>query len=235
MALSKTQCEEILHNAESFFLDNIIPSHIQSINKASKLDAYEYNPFILRYLACSIDGEVSAMSLAKALFYPRVLGTSINTIFGNQIQSFIANVLPHSEGTIVDGMDIQFVDAEDGRTKYCQVKAGPNTINKDDVKTIVDHFQKALNLSRTNKMHLAADDFVLGILYGTTMSANYRKIQEQYPVYTGQEFWYHLTGDQGFYKKLCEVFANAALRADTDGILKRALDNLMKEVQASDL
>ena len=84
-------------------------------------------------------------------------------------------------------------------------------------------------------MHLAADDFVLGILYGTTMSANYRNIQKQYPVYTGQEFWYHLTGDQEFYKKLCEVFSNAALQANTDGILKRTLNDLMKEVQSSDL
>lgn len=235
MALSKIQCEQILQNAESFFLENIIPSHIQGIEKASKLSSYDYNPFILKYLAFTIDGEVSPKSLAKALLYPRVLGTSINTIFGNKIQSFIANVLPHSAGTIVDGMDIQFVDAEDGRVKYCQVKAGPNTINKDDVKTIVDHFQKALNLSRTNRMHLAADDFVLGILYGTTMSANYRKIQESYPVYTGEEFWYHLTGERRFYEKLCNVFARAALQADTEGVLNRALDNLTKEIQISGL
>lgn len=232
MALSDIQCEGILHNAENFFIDHIIPSHIQGIEKAAHLSSYNYNPFLLRYLAVSIDGTVNAMSLAKALFYPRVLGTSINTIFGNQLQAFIANVLPQSNGTIVDGMDIQFTDAEDGRIKCCQIKAGPSTINKDDVDTIINHFQKALNLSRQNKMHLASDDFVLGILYGDTMSANYQKIKERFPVYTGREFWYHLTGDILFYEKLCGVFADAALKADTDGLIKEALSTLAKDIQS---
>ena len=34
-------------------------------------------------------------------------------------------------------MDIEFEDALDGSHKYCQLKAGPNTINKDDVEKLV--------------------------------------------------------------------------------------------------
>ena len=231
MALTSIQREEVLCNAVSFFVTNIIPAHIAGIHKASQLSAYDYNPFLVRYLAQCIDGEVTPMSFAKALFYPRILGTSINTIFGNQIQSFIANVLPHSEGSLVDGMDVQFIDAEDNRRKYCQVKAGPNTINKDDVKTITEHFQKALNLSRQNKLHLSSDDFVLGILYGDTMSANYKRINETFTVYTGREFWYHLTGERSFYDRLCASFERAAVEAKTKEQIESALECLAEEVR----
>lgn len=233
--LSDSQRAEILRNAEKFFINRIVSAHIRNIEKASSLSVYNYNPFLLNYLAVCIDGEASCLSIAKALFYPRVLGTSINTSFGSLIQDFIANVLPKSEGTIVSGMDIQFIDAEDGRLKYCQVKAGPNTINHDDVKTIIDHFQAALNLSRQNKTHQAQDDFVVGILYGDTMSSSYREIQKRFPVYTGKEFWFHLTGDEHFYKKLHHTFAEAALKVNINDTIEKAISKLAKEIQASKL
>lgn len=44
-------------------------------------------------------------------------------------------------GSVGGGIDIEFVDSFDDRKKYCQLKSGPNTINKDDVITIKNHFQ----------------------------------------------------------------------------------------------
>jgi hypothetical protein len=41
-------------------------------------------------------------------------------------------------GSVVHGIDIEFIDAIDGRKKYCQLKSGPSTINKDDVVTIIN-------------------------------------------------------------------------------------------------
>lgn len=55
-------------------------------------------------------------------------------------------MLKNSFGSMVSGIDIEFEDALDGRHKYCQVKLGPNTINKDDVVTIHNHFKDARNL-----------------------------------------------------------------------------------------
>src|SRR5690606_17298596 len=98
------------------------------------------NPFLDKYKAQFLTGNDSPESVAKALIYPRVLGTSINTTFGSKMQKFCSEVLEGFAST-TSGIDIEFIDLVDGHRKYCQVKAGPNTINKDDVDTINRHFQ----------------------------------------------------------------------------------------------
>lgn len=102
-----------------------------------------------KYLAQFAFGNSDPESLAKVLIYPRVLGTSITTTFRNQMQVYCGSVLS-GHGSLVNGMDIEFIDCLDGKKKFCQVKAGPQTITKDDVATMVGHFQAAIRLSRTN-------------------------------------------------------------------------------------
>lgn len=129
-------------------------------------------------------------------------------------------------------MDIEFIDAEDNRRKYCQIKAGPNTINKDDVKTIKDHFKSVLNLSRTNHLNLSFTDCVVGVLYGDNESINsfYRAINETYPVYVGEEFWYHLTGDRKFYYSLINAFSEVAREMDGSEIMQRVIKALAEDI-----
>lgn len=43
----------------------------------------------------------------------------------------------------------------------------PNTINKDDVKTIIDHFKGVKNLGRTNNLQIGLSDLIVGVFYGT--------------------------------------------------------------------
>ena len=100
--------------------------------------------FLYKYLAKFLTGNDDAESIAKALIYPRILGSSITTSFGMQVQKQITTLFP-GFGSTTSGIDIEFVDAIDGRKKYCQLKAGPNTINKDDIKTVVDHFKSIRN------------------------------------------------------------------------------------------
>lgn len=74
--------------------------------------------------------------------YPRILGTSLNTSFGQNVQIFISQLQDVVGGASgIDGIDIEFVDAIDGRRKYCQCKTGPQTINKDDIATVLGHFK----------------------------------------------------------------------------------------------
>lgn len=158
--MTEKQKISIIDSGKGYFRQLIISKHIQDI-KGLKLRDFRINPFIINYLAALLCGDTKPKSLAKALLYPRILGTSINTRFGTNIQIFIsqlAEVTGSASG--IEGIDIEFVDAIDGRKKYCQCKAGPQTINRDDVDTIFGHFKKLLGKSRLDKLYLSTDDLL---------------------------------------------------------------------------
>lgn len=119
----------------------------------------------------------------------------------------------------VDGIDIEFVDAIDGRRKYCQCKAGPQTINKDDIATILGHFKHLMNKSRIDRLGLQIDDLAVGVLYGEadSLSANYKAIDAYHPVLCGPVFWEHLTGDPHFYNRLAKAFGEVVEEDGIDG------------------
>ena len=224
---------EILKKARDFFKTSIADSHASNTQKLTKLKEFNVNPFTVHYLASFAFGDETPKSLAKALIYPRVLGTSIATTFVNNVQTFCHEVLKGYASTTA-GMDIEFTDAIDGRKKYCQLKAGPQTINKDDVETINRHFASLKNLARTN--HL--DDFnpmtdcCVGILYGdhSQISANYKRIEKDYPVYVGKEFWHHLTGDESFYEDLIDVFSDCAKDYTDTNLLDLTIEELANDI-----
>lgn len=221
----------ILEKSKIFFKNEIVKSHIKNTTKLCSVDEFNINPFLHTYLAQFAFGNSDPESLAKILIYPRVLGTSITTTFGNKMQAFCGQVLD-GNGSLVNGMDIEFIDYIDGQKKYCQIKAGPQTINKDDVKTICDHFSAAIRLSRTNNLHITSDNCVVGIFYGEPkdLSANYRKIEKDYPVYIGKDFWYRLTGDENFYNKLIASFAEAAKEMDSSKLLNDTIQKLSQNL-----
>ena len=231
--MQASQREEILKKAQSFFKTSIAQSHANNTKKLSKLDQFNVNPFIVHYLASFAFGDESPKSLAKSLLYPRVLGTSITTSFGANVQTFCHEVLSGFASTTA-GMDIEFIDALDGRKKYCQLKAGPNTINKDDVATIKGHFDSLKNLARTN--HLPdfnpMTDCCVGILYGThsQISHNYKQIEKDYPIFAGKEFWTHLTGDEGFYDDLINVFSSCAKEYSQTDLLDETIECLAQDI-----
>ena len=185
-----------------------------------------------KYKANFLTGNDSPESIAKALIYPRVLATSINTTFGNKMQKFCSCVLGSFAST-TSGIDIEFIDMIDGDRKYCQIKSGPNTINKDDVHTINGHFQAIKNLARTNNLNIGLNDLIVGVLYGEKgeLSNHYKAIEESYPVYIGQEFWYRLTGDKEFYTHLADAMAEVAKEYDSTELLESVIKELAKEIE----
>lgn len=220
---------EILKKSKLFFKEEIVKNHIKNTAKLASVKEFNINPFIHKYLAQFAFGNSDPASLAKALIYPRVLGTSITTTFGNKMQAYCGNVLS-GNGSLVDGMDIEFIDCIDGKKKYCQIKAGPQTINKDDVATIIGHFSAAIRLARTNNINITSDNCVVGVFYGEPkdLSANYRKIDQHYPVYIGKEFWYRLTGDTDFYDRLISSFAEVAKEMDSSKLLDETIQKLSR-------
>ena len=218
---------EILIKAKTFFREEIATSHEINTLKLTKLKEFNLNPFLDKYKANFLSGNDSPESIAKALIYPRVLGTSINTTFGNKMQKFCSQVLGSFASTTT-GIDIEFIDLIDGNRKYCQIKSGPNTINKDDVATIDGHFQSIKNLARTNNLSIGLNDLIVGVLYGEKeeLSGHYKNIQRNYPVYVGKDFWHRLTGDKDFYVLISNAMAEVANEYDA----KELLNNVIKEL-----
>lgn len=230
----ETQRQQIIDSGKAYFRQIIIPSHLKNL-QALKLRDFKINPFLVNYLAAFLCGNTNPESLAKALLYPRILGTSISTSFGQNIQVFIsklAQVAGCASG--IDGIDIEFVDAIDGRKKYCQCKAGPQTINKDDVTTIYGHFKHLINKARLDRLSVQIDDMIVGVLYGddSELSGHYKTIKLQYPVYCGEEFWERITGDKHFYHRLAKAFGEVVEEDGIDGslLIQKKIDEIAKEI-----
>jgi hypothetical protein len=220
----------VLEKAGDWFVDVILKNHVLNTEKLADLDKFTINPMLHPYLAAFYGGEVTPESLARVLVYPRVLGTSITTSFGTNIQTFISDVLADAFGSLSAGVDLEFVDKVDGETKLCQLKLGPYTINKGDVQSIHNDLQGVRNLARTNGRRLLADAFVVGVMYGTDddLNAHYISLREKhhYPVYVGRDFWQRLTGDPEFFEKLIATITKKVNSVDCKDMLEGVIHRL---------
>jgi hypothetical protein len=224
--------EKILLKAKNFFKQTIAPNHLSNLKKLTSLRKFKYNPFLWDYLSRFLTGNNNARGLAQALIYPRILGTSINTSFGENMQHFCSTVLS-SFGSAIPGIDLEFIDQVEKRKKYCQVKIGPNTINKDDVTTISNHFESTRNIARINHLEIGLNDLIVGVLYGEfkDLSANYKRLNRQYPVYAGEDFWRRLTGDKDFYFDLIKAFGEVAEETSAKELLETTIAKLAENIQ----
>jgi len=231
--MDNIQRKQIIENAKTFFRNEIVQSHIDgSCKRASKLSEYNVNPFLFKYLANFLTGNDDSESIARALVLPRILGSSINTSFGMKIQSLISSLF-QGLGSTTQGNDIEFIDAVDGRKKYCQLKAGPNTINHDDVTTIINHFNGVRTLARTNNLNVGINDMIVGVVYGEAeeLSSHYKRIGNSYPVIIGKDFWHRLTGKDNFYFELIDAIGEVALEVDASKIVEHTIKTLAVEIE----
>lgn len=232
--MTDQQKQAIIESGKEYFRTTIIPNHLKNLQKL-KLSSFDINPFLINYLAAFLCGDTEPRSLAKALVYPRILGTSLNTSFGQNIQVFISSLEEITGGASgIEGIDIEFIDAIDGRRKYCQCKAGPKTINKEDIATILGHFKYLMNKSRLDRMGLQFDDLIVGVLYGErdNLSAFYKAINTHYPVLCGADFWERLTGDRDFYNRLAKAFGEVVEEEGIDGssLILQKVDEIAQEI-----
>lgn len=231
-ALSEKELNTIISKAKDFFRTEIIPNHLKKTEECRNLKAFRLNPFLDKYKASFLTGNVDSKSIARSLVYPRVIGTSINTIFGNKLQKFCSEVLEGFAST-TSGIDIEFIDKIDGRRKYCQVKASTNTINADDVETIKGHFLGIKNLARTNNLLIGVNDLIVGVFYGeeNELSGHYKRIQKEYPVYVGSKFWHRLTGHVDFYGRITDGIGEVAIEVDGSELVEDIINDLAKQIE----
>lgn len=228
--ITDAEKKRILTAADTWFRTDVVPKHIRNIKKLKDADEFNINPFTVRYLAHLIGSKADVKGVAEALVLPRAITTSINTTFGSSLQKFISAQF-NAPGSKTLGLDIEYTDKIDGEQKYCQVKAGPNTINKDGSRKIVAAFQEAQRTAKQNFNRIPIDDFVVGVCYGTPaeLSNHYQWIENQgYSVIVGQEFWERLTGDKNFYDDFIEVVQKASLKVDVRKVLESTSKELAK-------
>ena len=227
--------DELLEKACKIFETRIFRNLISiGLSKASKLEEYNINPLLLKYLANFGFGDDSPKSLAKALILPRVLGTSISTSFGTHVQNLVIEIFPSVNASIGSGLDIEFVDQIDGRHKYCQLKAGPNTINSGDVEPIISKLTSGYRLLRTNgNREVRPEDLFVGVLYGTPNSLNnfYKLISASNPVEVGTSLWHRLSGYETFYSDLIEAISDLAMTHDAQKELDLAIERLANQIK----
>lgn len=235
---AKTQ-NEIIQEIVEYFNVYIFDNHIKaSLNTHSKLKSYNINPIVVKYLSKVLENSYTSTGVAKALFYPRVLGTSINTSFGTRIQNMFVD-LQIAEGSLIKGMDIEFIDKIDNRRKWCQLKSGPNTINSEDVKPLIKKFTYTINLARTNRAFTNVNntDFIVGVLYGeqSELSMHYKVIDKTHPVVIGKDFWHRVTGFPKFYDGLVEELHLLIENIDTQNLINEGVEKLAEEIASSQL
>lgn len=230
---------ELIQKIVDYFEVNIFKNHIEaSLSTHSRLESYNINPIVVKYLSKVLEDSYSPIGVAKALYYPRVLGTSISTSFGTRIQRMFVE-LGIAEGSLIKGIDIEFIDKIDSRRKWCQLKSGPNTINSEDVKPLINKFTKTINLARTNSAFKAINnsDFIVGVLYGekSELSMNYKTIDKTHPVYIGREYWHRITGFPNFYDTLIPALHECINALDTKDFIRNGCNKLAEEVRTSPL
>lgn len=230
---------ELLREIVEYFNTYIFENHINAALRVhSKLKSYNINPIVVKYLSKVLENNYSPEGVAKALYYPRVLGTSINTSFGTRIQNMFVE-LEIAEGSLIKGMDIEFIDKIDKRKKWCQLKSGPNTINSEDVKPLIKKFTNTIQLARTNKAlkNINNTDFIVGVLYGdnTELSMHYKEINKTHPVIIGKDFWHRITGFPHFYDGLVAALHETINSLDTKEFITKGCDELAEEIRNSTL
>ena len=77
--------DAILTKAKTWFRETIVLNHADNSQKLVDPKHFNINPFLTIYLANFLTGNSSPKSIAKALIYPRVLGNSITTSFGQNM------------------------------------------------------------------------------------------------------------------------------------------------------
>ncbi|MDR0265066.1 MAG: hypothetical protein LBJ04_17745 [Sphingobacterium sp.] len=214
--------EQLLSSIVDYFQQEIFEPHLRNLqNDYANFDSYSANPFLLPYLSKIIEGEYSERGIAKALYLPRVLSSSITTAFGTHIKKIlINNNLAESRST--NSNIISFTDHISGLYTACILKAGPNTINSGDKSPIRSSLRSIENVE--NK--------AIGIIYGAEneLNGSYVNLQEEFDIFVGRQFWQRITGYENFYINLSERLRVLSENLDTNGRFDGGLNRLIRDI-----
>jgi hypothetical protein len=187
MALS----EEVRTKVRAIFGD-FLRRRIETI-QGLKLRDFNINPFLFRLLAEQM-GLRDARAIVRFLLHERFERGAV-TSAGDMFQKLAAIFC---EPTGVEGADL--LKRKEGRYYYIQVKAGPNTVDKDAC------IKLSHDLRSAQRRHLGSIT-VFGMAYGTEeqISSIVRNYLDVDMMLIGEQFWEFISDDPDCLKELYEI------------------------------
>ena len=201
-------------------LQGIAQARFNALDKLS-IETLDFNPFLLRLLGFETPREIAEFMVTQRTERGAV------TSYGQRIQT-IAKLIT-TRGTGVEGADI--CKEKNGRRYYIQMKAGPNTPDKDILQQINTLLQGAI---RRNHGSVA----LLGMTYGKRdrVSSIIQKYS-QINWLIGKEFWEFISDDPHFARTLFEIVQDISDNYIPDGGLPfhqryaQKVDELTRQIQ----
>jgi hypothetical protein len=171
--------------------------------KKIQIDTIDLNPFLLRILGLNTPESIAEFCVSQRV------ERSVVTTYGTRVQRIAKEIC--GRGTGVEGADICV--EEDGRRYYVQIKAGPNTTNKD----IVNSINRLLHSAERRDENGVG---LLGMTYGTRDRVS--SITQRYSSIDwliGREFWEFISNDPLCAKSIFELAGQVAERSANEGEL----------------
>lgn len=215
--MTEQQKQAIIESGKQYFRSIIKTDYFDLLDELT-LDRWDFDPYFINYLSTSTKEESQLVELAKAIVYPDVFDRVINLSIGNNIQNIVSLLQHFTLGASrFEGIDFEFIDAIDGRHKYCRCMAGPYT--SEDVNLIITPLSQFKVVMSQPNLEVQFDDIVVGVLFGKyeALSMSYMVLEAQYPVWCGDDFWLHLTGDKSFYIRMLKAMGEVLDEGDFEG------------------
>lgn len=173
---------------EAFYTTLIDKIDGLNINKVMK----RKNPYLYRAKAMQ-----SAVEIVESVL-TAFISSSEETIFGNCFFEPIAIAASGGNKALAEGIDIMIQDNETNTIFAIAVKSGPSVFNADSKKRQEQNFLAASKLAQQAKARYEA---YIGYCYGKKRETGKGK-PKLYQELAGKTFWYAITGDEDFYKKI---------------------------------
>lgn len=146
------------------------------------------------------------------------LSSSEEKLFGDFLEDlaiFVSNQAHGGVKSSAEGLDLEF--ERDGTRYLVSVKSGPNWGNSSQYRALESAFRRALTVQRQRHGDVRVEA-VLGCCYGRNADVD----RGLYKRYTGQSFWYFLSGDRNLYVDIIEPIGHEAKRHNDDFERRRA-------------
>jgi len=187
------------------FIESAIDEfHETRLSKLSELKLKDIlkrkNPYLFKAKNLSVSGLIQSILDAY-------LSSQEEAIFGTFLEKlaiFVSSIFINGKKSSAQGVDLEF--QRKGKHYIVSIKSGPNWGNSSSINKMVDYFNKAKKIlkSNSNAKEIIA---ICGCCYGRDDNP----IKEQgYIKLCGKRFWEFITGEENFYVDIIEPIGHKA-------------------------